>query len=134
MELVEEFEREYSREEKNEVRWQEAGDVQQRVTQKVYGQIALWMGHKKYDRKYWKQMEKNQKQWRRNPFSRYNKKMFLKRIEKEKNEYKEGIIEEQNKKENKEDRQRIKEDRKYLEELEDENLDMDDLRDLYDEL
>jgi len=28
MELVEEFEREYSREEKNEVRWQEAGDVQ----------------------------------------------------------------------------------------------------------
>ena len=79
-------------------------------------------------------MEKNQKQQRRNPFLRYNKNMFLKRIEKEKNEYKKEIIEEWNKKENKEDRQRIKEDRKYLEELEDENLDMDDLRDLYDEL
>jgi len=49
-------------------------------------------------------------------------------------EYKGGKIEEWNKEEDEEDQWRIKEDRKYLEELEDENQDMDDLRDPYDGL
>jgi len=55
-------------------------------------------------------------------------------MEEEKHEYKGGMIEEWDEEENKEDRQRIEEDRKYLEELEDENQDMGDLRDPYNEL
>jgi len=58
----------------------------------------------------------------------------LKRIEEKKHKYKGGKIEEWDKEENKEDRQRIEKDRKYLEELKDENQDMGNLRDLYDEL
>ena len=57
----------------------------------------------------------------------------MKRMEK-REEYKGGKIEEWNKEEDEEDQWRIKEDRKYLEELEDENQDMDDLRDPYDGL
>ena len=55
-------------------------------------------------------------------------------MEEEKNEYKGGKIEKWDEEEDEEDQQRIKEDRKYLEELEDENQDMGDLRDPYDEL
>jgi len=78
-------------------------------------------------------MEKNWRQWKKNPFSRYNRNPFLKRME-EKKEYKGGKIEEWNEEEDEEDRWRIKEDRKYLEKLEDENQDMGNLRDPYDEL
>ena len=52
-------------------------------------------------------------------------------MEKEKDEYKREKIEEWDKEKDKEEWQRIKEDRKYLENLEDENLDMGDLKDLY---
>jgi len=79
-------------------------------------------------------MEENWRRWKRNLFSRYNRNLFLKRMEEEKKEYKEAKIEEWNEKENKKDRQRIEEDRKYLEELVDKNQDMDDLKDPYDKL
>jgi len=39
-------------------------------------------------------MEENWRQWKRNPFSRYNRNPFLKRTEKKKNKYKGEIIEE----------------------------------------
>jgi len=39
-------------------------------------------------------MEENWRQWKRNLFLRYSKNPFLKRIEKEKNEYKKGKIKE----------------------------------------
>ena len=55
-------------------------------------------------------------------------------MEEEKEEYKGERIEEWNEEENEKDQQRIEEDRKYLEELEDENQDISDLRDPYDEL
>jgi len=58
----------------------------------------------------------------------------LKRIEEKKHEYKGGMIKEWNEEEDEEDQQRIEEDRRYLEELEDENEDMGDLRDPYDKL
>ena len=58
----------------------------------------------------------------------------MKRIEEEKDKYKGGKIEEWNREENEEDWWRIKEDRKYLEELENENQDMGDLRDPYNKL
>jgi len=79
-------------------------------------------------------MEENWRRWKRNLFSRYNRNLFLKRMEEERKEYKEAKIEEWNEKENKKDRQRIEEDRKYLEELVDKNQDMDDLKDPYDKL
>jgi len=44
-------------------------------------------------------MEETWRQWKRNPFSRYNRNPFLKKIEKEKNNYKGGIVKEWNKKE-----------------------------------
>ena len=55
-------------------------------------------------------------------------------MEEEEHEYKEGMIEEWDEEENKEDQRRMEEDRKYLEELEDKNQDMGDLRDPYNEL
>jgi len=78
-------------------------------------------------------MEENWKQWKRNPFSRYSRNPFLKRVEEEKDEYKKGKIEKWDEEEDKEDRWRI-EDRKYLEVLEDVNQDMGDLRDPYNKL
>jgi len=48
-------------------------------------------------------MEKNWRRWKRNPFSRYSKNLFLKRMEEEKDKYKKGKIEEWNKEEDKKD-------------------------------
>jgi len=137
MELVEEFEREYCREEEEEVRWQEA-DEEKRVfsrelPERYTAKLLYGWGNKKYDREYWKQMEKNWRQWKKNMFSRYSRNPFLKRME-EKEEYKRGKIEEWDEKVDKEDRQRLEENRKYLKELGDENQDMEDLRDPYNEL
>ena len=64
----------------------------------LYGQ-----DNKKYDREYWKQIKENWRQWKKNPFSRYNRNLFLKRIEEEKHKYKRKIVKEWNE-ENKEDR------------------------------
>ena len=98
IELIEEFEREYSREEENKVRQQEAEEdremfsreLSRRYTTKLlYGQ-----SNKKYDKKYWKQIEKNWRQWKKNPFSKYSRNLFLKRMEKKKNEYKGRMVEE----------------------------------------
>jgi len=79
-------------------------------------------------------MEENWRWWKRNILSRYNRKLFLKRIEDERHEYKGGMIEEWNEEEDKEDQQRIEEDRRYLEGLDNEGEDMGDLKDPYDEL
>jgi len=38
-------------------------------------------------------MEENWRQWKRNPFSRYNRNLFLKKIEEEENKYKREMIE-----------------------------------------
>jgi len=51
-------------------------------------------GNKKYNQEYWKKMEENWKRWKKNPFFRYNKNLFLKKIEEEKNKYKGAKIEE----------------------------------------
>jgi len=39
-------------------------------------------------------MEENWRKWKRNLFSRYNRNLFLKRMEEEKDKYKGGKIEE----------------------------------------
>ena len=97
-------------------------------------ELLYGWGNKKYDREYWKWMEENWRWSKKNPFSKYSRNPFLKRMEEEKHEYKEGMIEEWNEEEDEEDQQRIEEDKKYLEGLEDENQDMGNLRDLYNEL
>jgi len=79
-------------------------------------------------------MEENWRKWKINPFLRYNKNSFLKKMEEKEEEYKGGKVEEWNKEKDKEDQWRIEEDRRYLEELGDENLDMGDLRDPYNDL
>jgi len=138
MELVEEFEREYSKEEEEEVRWQEAEEDRETFSRELPGRymakLLYGWGNKRYDREYWRHIEENWRWWKKNPFSKYSRNLFLKRMEEEKYEYKGGIIEEWNEEEDEEDRQRIEEDKKYLEELGDENGDMGNLRDPHDEL
>ena len=91
MELVEEFKREYCREEEEEVRQQEAEENRKTFSREILGRymakLLYGWGNKKYDREYWKQMKENWRWWKKNPFSRYNKNPFLKKIEEEK-EYK----------------------------------------------
>jgi len=107
MELVEEFKRNYSRKEEEEVRWQEAKEDKEIFNRELLGRYTAKLlyrwSNKKYDREYWKKMKENWRQWKRNPFSRYSRNMFLKRMEEEKNKYKEGKIEEWNEEEDKED-------------------------------
>ena len=138
MELVEEFEREYSKEEEEEVRWQEAEEDRETFSRELPGRymakLLYGWGNKRYDREYWRHIEENWRRWKKNLFSKYSRNLFLKRMEEEKYEYKAGIIEEWNEEEDEEDRQRIEEDKKYLEELGDENGDMGNLRDPHDKL
>jgi len=47
-------------------------------------------------------MEENWRRWKRNLFSRYNRNLFLKRLEEEKKEYKRARIEKWNEEEDKE--------------------------------
>ena len=134
MELVEEFEKEYCREEEEEVRQQEADEEERVFSRELPGRYTAKLlygwDNKKYDREYWKRMEENWRRLKKNLFSRYSRNRFLKRME-EKEEYK---GEEWDKEVNEEDQRRLEEDRKYLEELGDENQDMGDLRDPYNEL
>jgi len=48
-------------------------------------------------------MEENWRQWKKNPFSRYNKNLFLKKIKEEEDKYKGGKIKEWDEEKNKED-------------------------------
>ena len=105
MELVEEFEREYCREEE-EVRWQEAEENKKVFSRELPGRymaklLYRW-GNKKYDREYWKHIEENWRRWKKNPFSRYSRNPFLKRME-EKKEYEGGKIEEWDEEKDEED-------------------------------
>jgi len=61
-------------------------------------------GNKRYDREYWRCMEENWRRWKKNPFSRYNKNSFLKKIEEEQEEYKGGKMKEWNEDEDEKDR------------------------------
>jgi len=103
--LVEEFKREYCKEEEEEVRQQKAEENRKMFSKEIPGRymakLLYGWSNKKYNREYWKQIEENWRWWKKNPFSRYNKNLFLKKI-KEEEEYKGGKIEEWNEEENKE--------------------------------
>ena len=97
MELVKEFEKEYCREEEEEVRWQEVNEdrktFSRELPERYMAKLLYGWGNKKYNQEYWK----------KNPFSRYSRNPFLKRMEEEKDEYKGGKIEEWNEEEDEED-------------------------------
>ena len=59
--------------------------------------------NKKYDREYWKCIEENWRQWKKNLFFRYSRNLFLKRMEEKEHEYKGGMIKEWNEEEDEED-------------------------------
>ena len=63
MELVEEFEKRYSREEAEEVKWQQAEEERKVFSRELPGRYTAKLlygwGNKKYDREYWKRMEEN---------------------------------------------------------------------------
>ena len=119
MKLVEEFKKEYQKEEEEEVRWQETAENKRMFSRELLGRYTAKLlygwGNKKYNQEYWKKIKKNWRQWKKNPFSRYSRNLFLKRIGEEEYKYKGGMIEEWNEEENKEDQWRIEEDRKYSE-------------------
>ena len=66
MELVEEFEREYCRKEKEEVRQQEANKDEKMFSRELPGRYTTKLlykwGNKRYKREYWKKMGEN---WRK---------------------------------------------------------------------
>jgi len=107
MELVEEFEREYCREEEEEVRQQEADEKKGAFSRELPGRYTAKLlygwGNKKYNREYWRRIEENWRRWKKNPFSRYSRNPFLKRME-EKEEEKGGKIKEWDKEVDEEDR------------------------------
>jgi len=98
MELVENFEREYGREEEKEARQQEIEEnrkaFNRELPERYMAKLFYGWGNKKYDREYWKKIEENWRRWKKNPFSRYSKNPFLKRMEGKKDRYKGGKIEE----------------------------------------
>jgi len=63
MELVEEFKKEYCREEEEEVKWQEAEEKRKAFSRELLGRymakLLYGWDNKKYDREYWKHMEEN---------------------------------------------------------------------------
>ena len=85
MELVEEFEKEYCREEKEEVRQQKEKEdkktFSRELPERYMAKLLYGWSNKKYNQEYWRRMEENWKQQKRNPFSKYNRNLFLKRIE-----------------------------------------------------
>jgi len=98
MELVEEFEKEYDREEEEEVRRQKAEEDKQTFSRELLGRymakLLYGWDNKKYNREYWRQMEGNWRWWKKNMFFRYNRNLFLKKMEEEKEGCKEGRIKE----------------------------------------
>ena len=107
MELVEDFEKKYHIEEEEEVRQQKVEEDKRMFNRELPGRYTAKLlygwGNKKYDREYQKQMEENWRWWKKNPFSKYSRNPFLKRIEEEKREYKGKMVEEWDKEEDKKD-------------------------------
>jgi len=64
------------------------------LLERYTAKLLYGWGNKKYDWEYWKKMKENWRQWKKNPFSRYSRNLFLKRMEKKKDKYKGGKIKE----------------------------------------
>jgi len=79
--LVEEFEREYRREEEEETRQQEREEEKNVFNRELLGKymakLLYGWGEKKYEQEYWKRLEENWQQWKRNPFAKVSHNPFL---------------------------------------------------------
>jgi len=79
--LVEEFEKEYEREEKEETRRQEMEEEKNVFNRELPGKYTAKLlygwGEKKYEQEYWKRLEENWRQWKRNPFAKVSRNPFL---------------------------------------------------------
>jgi len=80
-ELVEEFEKEYGREEEEETRWQEREEEESTYNRGLPGKYTAKLlyrwGEKKYKQEYWKKLEENWQRWKRNPFAKISCNLFL---------------------------------------------------------
>jgi len=79
--LVEEFEKEYGREEEEETRQQEMEEEKNVFNRKLLGKYTAKLlygwGEKKYKQEYWKRLEENWRRWKRNPFTKVSRNPFL---------------------------------------------------------
>jgi len=79
--LVEEFEKEYRREEEEETRRQEKEEEKNTFSRGLPGKYTAKLlyewGKKKYEQEYWKKLEENWRQWKRNPFAKVSHNPFL---------------------------------------------------------
>jgi len=79
--LVEEFEKEYGKEEEEEARWQETEENKRVFSRglpgKYMAKLLYGWGEKKYEQEYWKRLEENWWQWKRNPFAKISHNPFL---------------------------------------------------------
>jgi len=88
-ELVEEFEKEYGREEEEETQRQEREEEKNMfnrgLPEKYTAKLLYGWGEKKYEQEYWKKLEENWQRWKRNPFAKvsYNPFLWIKQKEDE---------------------------------------------------
>jgi len=89
-ELVEEFEKEYGREEEEETRRQEREEEENMYNRELPGKymakLLYGWGEKKYKHEYWKRLEENWRQWKRNPFAKISCNPFLRIKQQEEDE------------------------------------------------
>jgi len=79
--LVEEFKKEYGREEEEEIRWQEREEKKNVFNRELPGKYTAKLlygwGEKKYEQEYWRRLEENWRRWKRNPFAKISRNPFL---------------------------------------------------------
>jgi len=79
--LVEEFKKEYGREEEEETRWQEREEEKSMFNRELLGKYTAKLlygwGEKKYKQEYWKKLKENWQRWKRNLFAKVSRNPFL---------------------------------------------------------
>ena len=79
--LVEEFEKEYRREEEEETRRQEKEEKKNVFSRELPGKyiakLLYGWGEKKYEQEYWRRLEENWQQQKKNPFAKVSHNPFL---------------------------------------------------------
>ena len=79
--LVEEFEKEYRREEEEEA-WRQEREEEKNVFSrelpgKYMAKLLYGWREKKYEQEYWKRLEENWRRWKRNSFAKVSCNLFL---------------------------------------------------------
>ena len=78
---MEEFEKEYRREEEEETQWQkmkkEKNVFNRELPGRYIAKLLYGWGEKKYKQEYWKRLEENWQRWKKNPFTKVSRNLFL---------------------------------------------------------